>query len=330
MARRPLKKKSPASRARRARLALAFDLGGTKLAAGVVSDRGEVLSELREPTQSQGRPEDLVDQIERLARTLLARHKGVTRVGIASAGPLDPRAGVLLDPTNFGAKAQSWGQVPLAALVQARLKKPVRMENDAAAAMRAEAWVGSARGLKNAMVLTLGTGLGTGMICNGALVRGGRHLHPEAGHLILSAQDREAPCGCGNLGCAEAYLSGRNFERRAQKRLREPGVSGADLALRARNGELRVRELFEDYAQWLAVAVHNYVVLYYPESVILTGGFAYTADLFLESARTHLLSLLQRRRVGVDLVPRISVSSLHGRAGLIGGGWVAFFGGDAP
>jgi glucokinase len=138
---------------------------------------------------------------------------------------------------------------------------PVRLENDAAAAILAEYWIGAAKGIRNAMILTLGTGLGTGIICNGELVRAGHYFHPEAGHIIIKMGDETAPCGCGNLGCAESYLSGRNFARRARARFGNSSLSGKDITDLARKGDPRALAAFEEYARLMATVIHNFVVL---------------------------------------------------------------------
>ena len=306
---------------------LAYDLGGTKVVAGIVSPAGKILTEKRELARiSEGR-EAVISQLTDLGRQLLGNYKATRAIGIASAGPLDPRRGTLMDPTNFSrGKSGEWDSVPLARVLARKLKLPATLENDAAAAILAEHWKGAARGCKNAMILTLGTGLGTGIIANGELVRSGRLLHPEAGHLILKAGDESAPCGCGNLGCAEAYLSGRNFTHRFRRKHSEPEtVHAADIARRAREGERRARAAFDEYAEMLATAVHNYAVVYAPERVILTGSFAEAADLFLAPTLEHLTKMLARRRKGIDLLPKLSVSTLQNRAGLLGGAYVALF-----
>lgn len=302
---------------------LAFDLGGTKIAAAVVNARGRVMEELREPALFADGKAAVLAQMTRMGKNLISSHRSIKRVGIASAGPLDPVRGVLLDPTNFASKHGSWGKTPLASLMSKRLGLPVTIENDAAAAMLAEAWIGAARKYQNAMILTLGTGLGTGVLCNGELLRSGRHLHPEAGHLIIHAGDRSAPCGCGNLGCAEAYLSGRNFARRAALQLSRPNLSGEELTRLARARDPQALAAFAEYGEWLAIAVHNYVVIYCPEIVVVTGGFAEAADLFLETTERKLEALLKRRRTGIDLMPQFAVSALHNQAGLIGAAWIA-------
>lgn len=305
-------------------LALAFDLGGTKLAAGVINRAGRVLEEIRQPVVLERGKAAVLQQLTDLGHELIDRHPGIHRVGIASAGPLDPFHGMLLDPTNFASAAGTWGQVPLASILSKRLKRPAFLENDAAAAMLAEHWIGRAKGYGNAMILTLGTGLGTGIICNGELVRAGHHFHPEAGHIILRAGDETAPCGCGNLGCAEAFLSGRNFARRARTRFANSELTAKDITELARKRDPRALQAFEEFSALMATAIHNYVVIYCPEIVVFTGSFAAASDLFLKSTRGHLEQMLERRRVGTDLMPKLAVSSLDNQAGLVGAAYVAF------
>lgn len=301
---------------------LAYDLGGTKVAVGVVNSRGKVLEEKRTPVPFEDGKEAVIRQLGDLGADFLRRYPKIRKVGMASAGPLDPHTGVLLDPTNFTSKKGSWGQTPIVSLLGKRLKRPVYLENDAAAAMLAEHWVGSAKKYQNAMILTLGTGLGTGIIANGELVRAGRGLHPEAGHMILKAQDETAPCGCGNLGCAEAYLSGRGFSRRARTRFANPNLNAKDIAELARKRDPRALAAFEEYSTMMAIAISNYARLYAPEIVVFTGSFAEAADLFLENTRDQLKRMLEKQRVA-DLMPELATSSLNNDAGIIGGAYVA-------
>lgn len=306
-----------------AKKVLAYDIGGTKVAAGAVDAQGHVLEEIRVPILVELGRDAVLNQLAELGRQLISRHKGISRTGIASAGPLDPDRGILLDPTNFGGPKGAWGKVPIATILARKLRMPAFLENDAAAAILAEHWVGRAKRYSNAMILTLGTGLGTGIVANGELVRAGRVLHPEAGHIIVNADDASAPCGCGNQGCAEAYLSGRSFARRARVRFGNPDLTAKDIADLARKRDPRALAAFHEYAYVMAVAIHNYAVLYSPEIVVFTGSFAETADLFIDETRRYLETLLARRRIGKDLLPKLAVSSLQNQAGLIGGAYVA-------
>lgn len=305
------------------KFALAYDLGGTKVLAGIVSSKGRILTEIREPVDARSGRVAVLRQLTRMGQQLLFKHPEVRRVGVASAGPLDPVSGVLLDPTNLMTRGKSWGTVPIAAHLRKSLGLPVTLENDAAAAILAEHWLGAARKHRNAVILTLGTGLGTGMICNGELVRAGRGLHPEGGHVIVRMGDRSAPCGCGNFGCAEAYLSGVNFSHRAARVLRRKRIGADEVTSLARLGDARARALFDEYSDVLAHVLHNFIVLYAPEIFVFTGSFAVAAPLFLPRTKKILRAMIARRRKGVDLWPEFACSTLANRAGLLGGAYVA-------
>jgi glucokinase len=303
---------------------LAYDLGGTKVAAAVVNAQGKVLDEIRVPVMIQQGKKAVLRQLVDLGKELIALHPDVGRVGMASAGPLDPDHGMLLDPTNFTSAEGSWGKTPIAAILKKALKREVILENDAAAAVLAEVWKGKGQGHKNVMVLTLGTGLGTGIYLNGELLRAGRHLHPEAGHIILRAGDTTAPCGCGNLGCAEAFLSGRSFARRARQRFARPELTAKDITELAHQNDPRALAAFVEYSEMMAVALYSYCVIYCPELVVFTGSFAAASPYFLRATKEHLKTFLARRRKGVDLLPKMAISSLDNRAGILGGAYVAF------
>jgi glucokinase len=302
---------------------LAYDLGGTKVAIGVVDSSGKILAFHREAAFIKQGKKATLDQLIRLGKEMIAKFPAIACVGIASAGPLDPISGELLDPTNFSGPEGNWGRVELTKILAKGLKKKVYLENDAAAALLAEVWKGHAKGKKNAMILTLGTGLGTAVFANGELLRGGRHLHTEAGHMIIKAGDETAPCGCGQFGCAEAYLAGRSFAHRARVQLRNEVIDAPQIAARAREGNAAALELFEEYSDHLATALHNYVVTFYPEIVVFTGSFAAAHDLFLEKTAKKLGKMLVRRNKVMNLQPKLAISKLENKAGLLGGAYVA-------
>lgn len=308
---------------RRTKQWIGLDLGGTKIAAAMVSANGRPQGLRREPSRTRHWPE-LRAQLIEICRELQEKHGKAAGIGIGSAGPLHAPSGTLLDPTNFGWAAPL--KVRITAELARALRVPVALENDAAAAVLAETWKGG--GGKNCVALTLGTGLGVGVVCDGKLLRGGRGLHPEGGHLLLRAGDRSAPCGCGLFGCAEAFLSGKNFSRRAGQILGETEVNGAALTTRAADGDPRVLRLFAEYAELLAEYLQNLVVLYYPERVVFTGSFAAAHSHFLPATRTRLRELLARRLRTLPLLPELCVSKLGDNAGVLGAAYVAMHGGS--
>jgi glucokinase len=304
---------------------LAMDLGGTKLLFGVVTSSGKILEREKLYTDTQHGPDGLIDQMVGQASKILKKHPEIKKIGIASAGPLDTERGVLLNPTNLkGKDKESWGMVPVKSRLEERLKLQVVMENDADAATVAEGWLGKGKDCANFMVLTLGTGLGTGIVVRGEPFRNRDGLHPEAGHMIIDASDRSALCGCGNYGCAEAFLSGVHFNRRMNRKYQRSYEKAQMWGEAAEKNDPEAKEAFRYYGDKLALAIRNFAVMFAPEKVYLTGGFSETSHLFLQHTRSVLAELLKGRRKGVDLMPEIEPSIYGKNAGILGAAYFAF------
>ncbi len=297
---------------------LCFDLGGTKLACALVDARGRVRLYRRTQIVMARGFDGLIESFREVSEEHLKESKNVNAVAVSSAGPLDPSTGVLLDPTNFLTAGKGWGVLPLKDRLQKIFKRPVIVENDAACAVLAEVWRGQARGIKNAMVMTLGTGLGIGVVANGTLVRAGRNLHTEAGHLPLNAWSKHHRCACGARGCAESYLSGSHFAREVGRALGLPKLTGEELVKMALNNDRRIGEWMTIYARRLALAIRMYAMIYAPEVVVLAGGFAGAAPFFLPKTKKLLVPLFRRHTRGINLLPTVKISKFKDEAGVIG------------
>lgn len=308
-------------------LVLAYDIGGTKVAAALVDSEGNIMYNLRETTALQAGFPGLLQQLTDMADRLPLRDYHVSQAAIASAGPLHPQKGLLLDPTNLLTNGRSWGVQDLKGGLTKKLGIPVYLDNDAAAGMLAERWLGHARNCDNALLLTLGTGLGVAVLANGKLVRAGRGLHPEGGHIVINYDDPDAMTPTGIPGTAEAYLSGVNFVRRCQLRL---GVDwdGPVLVDQARRGHPGAKGEFAKYAYHMAVTLTTFALLYAPEVVIIAGGFSHAADLFLPDVAIHLRQLLKRYRDTIDLLPELKVSQFQEEMGVLGAAWLGWSKGE--
>lgn len=297
---------------------IGIDLGGTKIAAALLTSKGKILEEIKQPSFLQEGWKGMKQQITEICQNW-QKSKKISAVGIGSAGPLHAPSGKLLDPTNFG-----WGPkiVPITQELQKKLKTPVFLENDAACAALAEFWKGKAG--NDCIILTLGTGLGVGVMIDGKLLRGSRGLHPEMGHMILRPNDSEALCGCGNLGCSEALLSGVNVAKRAAKRWKiSAPFTGKDLYELGMQKDPRALAIFEEYGDLLGHYFFNLVTLFYPKKFVLTGSFAEAHPLFLETAKKKLHHLLERRLHTMPIEPEVRLSQLGNRAGIFGAAYIA-------
>ncbi len=300
-------------------LTLCFDLGGTKLFAALITDAGKIVAHtVKRLDQSRGL-EGLLSDFKELGDSLGGKFRAVS---VASAGPLDAEKGLLLDPTNFFTGGKSWGVIPLNAKLKKIFKKPVYLENDAASAVLAEGWKGGHGKTKNIVAITLGTGVGIGALANGALVRAGRGLHPEASHIPINVEDKTHPCGCGAYGCIEAYLGGTHFARGLSRQLGRE-LDGTQALALAKEGDVATLAAFEEYGRTLAIALRSLAVVFAPEVVVLSGGFTKASAFFLPATQKHLPQVMNRYREGVDLLPKIKVSKLGDSAGVLGAAFVA-------
>src|SRR5580698_3975990 len=191
------------------------DIGGTKVAAAMVTAAGEILQKTRVPMVTTGDAATGFAAVKEAIGAILsvAPEAPITGIGICSPGPLDPQTGVVVNPPNL----PGWRNFPLAELVSKAYRLPVRVDNDGNAAALAEALWGAGRGYRNVFCPTIGTGIGTGIVFDGRIYHGRTGAAAEGGHNTI---DYRGPrCGCGKLGCIEALASGPAIARRASEKI---------------------------------------------------------------------------------------------------------------
>lgn len=272
---------------------LALDVGGTKLAAGVVDADGRLLSFHSTHTQVTEGPAAVIRRLTDLGRKVLmkAGSPEVVAVGIGCGGPLDPQTGAILGPPGL----PGWDEVPLGQLVHAQFGVPTYVDNDATAAALGEyRWGGW--DVRNLVYLTVSTGFGGGIVADGKLFRGAANQGTELGHVVVDWQGRE--CGCGSRGCAEAYVSGTSIARRAEEALRHkpgsslaglPVITAKDVVEQARNGDELAREIWDETTAILGRMVAVIVNICEPELVVLGGGVARAGSYLLDPVREAAL-----------------------------------------
>lgn len=300
---------------------LCFDLGGTKLKGAFINGAGKILAQTTKAVRQEEGFKGLINLFSEVAAELPNKQK-YKLISVASAGPLHPEKGLLLDPTNFFTGDQSWGVLNLVGALKKKFKKKVFLENDAAAAVLGEKWKGGHGKAENIVAMTLGTGVGIGILANGELVRAGRGLHPEASHIPLNLENKDYPCGCGAYGCIEAYLGGNHFAQRLG-RLKDRPLTGQEAVALAEHGDVWVQEAFKEYGRHLAQAIRALCVTFAPEVVVLSGGFSHASNLFLKETNAYLPGLMERYREGIDLLPKVKVSKLQSDAGIMGAAFIA-------
>jgi glucokinase len=305
---------------------IAIDLGGTKLLAGVLDEEGVVVKRTVRPTQV-GSQEQLLDELDDAIAELL--EEDIRAIGVGLPSTIDQRQGRAVSSVN----------IPLAGIdfrdhLTSRFGLPAAIENDANAAALAEHRLGAGRGTQHMIMLTLGTGIGGGLILDGKLYRGAVGAAGELGHITLELDGPPCQGACPGRGHLEALASGTATDKLAVERAAEhpegdlgrAAAEGRAVDARlavdlAAEGPGDARELLERVGFVLGTAIASYVNIFNPEVVVLGGGFARAGDLLFEPAR----KVVTERALppGRDLV-RIVPALLGPEAGLIGAGLVGF------
>jgi glucokinase len=269
---------------------LGLDIGGTKLAAGVVSSTGQVLSYARTPSMIQQGPDATIERLFQLAESAL-RQAGsdVTAVGIGCGGPLDVERGIVLSPPGM----RDWAGIPIAERASERFGVPAHLDNDGTAGAFGEYLFGPWQPARSLAYLTIGTGIGGGLVLDGRPYRGSTGNGVEFGHLVVDWQGRT--CNCGQRGCAEAYVSGTSIAARAREALaggresvlRHGSVTAADVAAAARQGDALASEIWDESMQILGRLVAQVINAVEPELVVLGGGVTREGPMLIDPVRRY-------------------------------------------
>ncbi|MFZ0732833.1 MAG: ROK family protein [Candidatus Sulfotelmatobacter sp.] len=278
---------------------LGVDIGGTKVAVGIVDRNGKILSQSRKPMVASGTAEAGFEAVAAaMDSMMLSPGSRVQSIGICAPGPLDPKTGVVLNPPNV----PCWRNFPLAERISARYRVPVKVDNDANAAALAETRWGAARGFRYVFYTTIGTGIGTGIVFDGAIYHGNTGSAGEGGHVTI---DYRGPiCPCGKRGCIEILAAGPAIGARARTKLAaEPSRHSAILDLAQgkiesvtsefvgkayASGDAPACEILEETVDLLTIWLGNIVDLFDPDVLVFGGGVAAMLRPFFDRMKTGL------------------------------------------
>jgi glucokinase len=304
-------------------LSCGIDVGGTKIAGGVVDDDGTVLEQLRVDSPASD-VEAIEDAIAGLVARLQVNH-AIETVGVGAAGYIDKSRSTVMFAPNL-----AWRDVDLRAELEPRVGMPVVVENDANAAAWGEFVYGAGHDVDDLLLVTVGTGVGGGLVLDGGLYRGAFGVGAEIGHLRVVPQGRL--CGCGNHGCFEQYASGSALVRNAREAAaagsllaRElldraggdvDGIDGPLITGAAREGDQFAIEQLAELGRWLGEGIASLTSVLDPAVVAIGGGVADADELLLDPMRAAFEANLSGR--GHRPVLEIRKASLGNRAGLIG------------
>lgn len=304
-----------------------IDLGGTNIKAGIVDEDQKILVEDSVPTRVERPYQEIIKDMAELVKELLkkvgAAETELLGVGVGSPGTVDAVKGVVRYSNNFG-----WDNVPLAEELGTYFDCPISVSNDANCAALGEVKAGAARTVKNAILLTLGTGVGGGVIIDGKVFEGAHAGGAELGHtsLIFGGE----PCTCGRRGCVEAYVSAtgliREAKRAAEKNARSlmHELCGGDLSNMngkipfdaAQQGDQAGMEVVDAYVTYLGEAIANYVNIFRPDVILLSGGVCNQKEKLTEP----LTEYIKTKCFGGEkaFIPEVRCAVLGNSAGIIG------------
>ena len=305
---------------------IGIDLGGTNIAVGAVSEAGSILAEASTKTLAQRSFEDIVKDMADCVKKVMAKAKvtleEIKSIGIGIPGVAEADSGMVFNCTNLG-----WVNVPLRAEMQKYINKPVLIDNDANVAALAESFVGVSAGSQTSVMVTLGTGVGGGIVIGGKPWPGAHGRGGEIGHMTLVPDG--VPCTCGNNGCVERYCSATALIRLARQECYsfpdsailkkaggDPEKINAKLVIdAAKEGDASALRVFNTFVRYLALAINNITAFFDPDMIVLGGGVSHAGDFLLDAVRT----LLPRHQMFKTLpAPKVELARLGNEAGIIG------------
>lgn len=309
---------------------LGIDLGGTHIAAGVVDDACRIIAQAEAPTLAQRPYQQVIADMGQCAKHAVANanltQEDILSIGIGIPGVAENVHGVVHFCTNLG-----WVNVPLRAQLQQHISLPVYIDNDATVAGFAESVAGVSCGCTSSVFLTLGTGVGGGIVIDGKPWSGAHGVGSEIGHLTLVADG--VPCTCGKRGCVERYCSATALIRMAREAcMQAPGCallarSGGDAAGlnakiiidAAREGDLLAVNIFNRYIYYLALTVNTVISFLDPQMIVLGGGVSHAGSFLLDAVRKKVPELLMFKS---QPYADIELARLGNQAGIIGAAMV--------
>ncbi len=307
------------------RTVIGVDLGGTNLRTSLLNSQGEVLDRHKEPTRaSEGWAKvvaRLIEEIKNRREKAVRKGFAVAAVGVGAPGVILVDKGIVVKSPNF----PDWNNLPLKQLLEEALDIPVFIENDANAAALGEQWRGAGRDIRSMILLTLGTGVGGGIILDNKIWHGADGMAGEIGHMTLFPDGRA--CSCGNKGCLEMYASARGIVLGYQEAFKAAGsqppakpVTSEEIYEAARKGNATAVRVMKDMGRMLGIGLASLINIFNPERIVIGGGVKDGWPLFIDAAREEIM----QRAFEVPAKRTQIVPSLLGDdAGMIGAAAVA-------
>ena len=272
---------------------IGIDLGGTNLKLALTDRNFRIKARRMISTAGFLKKEDLIEgiviSVNRIIDDNGLRKNQILGVGIGLPGPVDSKSGLV----HFFPNIPGWKNVKLKTLLQRKLRLPVCIDNDANLMALAEHAIGAARGMQNALCVTLGTGVGAGLVCAGKLYRGSTYAAGEIGHVPLN--EKGPKCNCGGIACLEAYIGNKRIAKAAKAAFRKD-ISLEELSARAKKGDAKAIRIWQMVGRYLGLALSGAVNLLNLDAIVIGGGVANAGSSLLNEAR----AVVKKRAMSVQ------------------------------
>lgn len=299
-----------------------IDLGGTNIAVGVVDEGYQIVSYVTVPTQAQRPPEQVVASMAQAVKTALAQanltEEDCVGIGVGAPSTCDVKNGIA-----YRSYSLDWTDVPLAELMSKHFSIPIRVDNDANCAALAEVKAGAAKGKENVVLVTLGTGVGSGIVLGGKIYSGLKGNGAEMGHMMLKLDGE--PCYCGRRGCWEAYASATALIHQAEAAAKAHPESALNRAEKldgksvfdiADGGDPVAQAVIDRYCEYLAVGASNIVNALAPEMILFGGGISRQGERILAPMRKYVAENCFDKRP--EALSEIAAAQMGNEAGIVG------------
>ena len=303
---------------------IGIDVGGTNVKIALVSDKGKIIYSNSIPTRAEMGYEYTINSMKDAIRDLLKETKmkaeDIEGMGFGFPGQIDCKKGIVRLAPNI----PGWVNVPIASIMEKEFGITTRVDNDVRTAALGELNYGAGVGCENLVCITVGTGIGSGLVINGKLVRGADNAAGEIGHIKLNMQGGPL-CGCGDRGCLEAYASGPSIVAMAEeyikggkstkyRELANPDITPYIVAVAAKEGDPVAKQIFRIMGEYIGMGLTSVVNLLNPEKIIIGGGVADAGDILLDPIRETIAKRAMTIQKNVQVVP----AQLGNTAGVIG------------
>lgn len=257
--------------------AIGVDIGGTKILSAVIDKEGNIIKSLRVPSEGKEGREKILSHLYEAIEGVLSND--IEGIGIGTAGQVDPDTGTIVTATP---NLKDWAGTQLKNIIEERFKLPTYVDNDGNVAALGEWWAGGGKGARCLLCLTIGTGIGSGIVYNGKVFRGAKGVGAELGHMSIKYDG--VKCNCGGIGCIEAYASGPALIRKIQEKGKFI-MTPEEVQRYAESGDKIVLEAIEEIGTLLGYAIVSFINIFNPDIILLSGGVSNLGDFLIKPIR---------------------------------------------